>query len=249
MKKLFEFTLNKEIEKDIEENSINEKGETVKTIKKVKESAAQKYFVRRPNRALRDEAELFYGSCLSEGIKAGLLTNAQLARRYNNDGGVFSEDEKTKYQQLALKLFEKTEVLQRLDLIKEKNETEQKQKDDALKEIVDIRSQLQNYELTKQTLLDCTAESRARNKTIIWWLLNLSYFINEKDEEQSFFSGATYQEKLKSYDIFDDLDDVFTNDLINKKFLYYVTIWALNGPSNQKDFEILIKALGEQTPT
>ena len=34
-----------------------------------------------------DEGELFYGVTLSQGIKSGLLTKAQLAKRYDNDGG------------------------------------------------------------------------------------------------------------------------------------------------------------------
>ena len=94
MKKLFEFKVPKEVEIEEIETSKNEKGEEIKITKKNKTKEQVKVFIRKPTRALFDEAELFYGVRLSEGIKAGLLTRALLAKRFTNDGGVLSEEEK-----------------------------------------------------------------------------------------------------------------------------------------------------------
>ena len=94
MRILNEFILPKEEEVQETESSTNEKGEEVKTTKTVKKSVNKTFVVKKPNRSLYDEAELFYGVKLSEGIKAGLLTRALLAKRFNNDGGGLSDNEK-----------------------------------------------------------------------------------------------------------------------------------------------------------
>ena len=105
MKKLFAFKLDREIKETVSESSKNDKGETVTTEKEVTKEARQTVLLKKPTRSLFDDAELFYGVKLSEGIKAGLLTRALLAKRFSNDGGVLSEDDKDKYAELYLKLY------------------------------------------------------------------------------------------------------------------------------------------------
>ena len=50
--------------------------------KEVEKEVKRDFFVRRPNRKLYDDAELYYAVKLSEGIKAGLLTKALLEKRW-----------------------------------------------------------------------------------------------------------------------------------------------------------------------
>ena len=76
MRILNEFKLLKEENVEETETSVNDKGEEVKTTKNVKKPIEKTFVVKKPNRSLYDEAELFYGVKLSEGIKAGLLTRA-----------------------------------------------------------------------------------------------------------------------------------------------------------------------------
>jgi len=106
MKKLFDFRIKRTTTETKKESSKNDKGETVTVEKDVETVVSQKVVLRKPNRSLYDEAELFYGVRLSEGIKAGLLTRALLAKRFSNDGGILSEDDKNKYADLYLKLYD-----------------------------------------------------------------------------------------------------------------------------------------------
>ena len=46
------------------------------------------------------------------------------------------------------------------------------------------RRKLQSYEADKTSLFDQTAETRARNKTVFWWVLNMSYHDGEKGKEE-----------------------------------------------------------------
>jgi hypothetical protein len=104
MKRIYEFTVNKE--ETVQEKSTKKEkdGTEVTTSKDVVKEVPHKFFLRRPTREMNDEAELYYGVKLAEGIKAGLLTRALLEKRFDNDGGVRNEDDKKKYKVISDKL-------------------------------------------------------------------------------------------------------------------------------------------------
>ena len=104
MKRIYEFTVEKE--ETVKEESVEKKkdGTEVTTAKDVTKNVPYKFFLRRPTRAMTDEAELYYGVRLAEGIKAGLLTRALLEKRFENDGGTRSDDDKSEYNKIIEKL-------------------------------------------------------------------------------------------------------------------------------------------------
>tara|TARA_Y100000593_G_scaffold72793_1_gene133739 strand:+ start:4564 stop:5505 length:942 start_codon:yes stop_codon:yes gene_type:complete len=239
MKKLFEFHLSKKTKETVKESSKNDKGETVTTEKETEKIHDQKVVLRKPNRSLHDEAELFYGVKLSEGIKAGLLTRALLAKRFSNDGGVLSEDDKGRYADLYLKLYETQLDIDRLSLQEEKTDSDDSRLEKLMVESSEIRRELTDFEMAQTQLFEQTAENRARNKTILWWLLNLSYLEDEKGKLSPVFSGDTYEEKLSMYDSMEDSDDEFDENLL-QKLIYYVSFWYVGRVTNQEEFEKLI---------
>ena len=83
MKWVHKFTVNKEKEVEVTETKTGENGEEITTKRKEVQQVPIEFCIRKPNRKTYDEAELFYGVKLSEGIKAGLLTKTQLAKRYD----------------------------------------------------------------------------------------------------------------------------------------------------------------------
>ena len=129
MKRIYEFTVNKE--EVVKEESVEKKkdGSEVTTSKDVKKDIPHKFFLRRPTRAMTDEAELYYGVRLAEGIKAGLLTRALLEKRFENDGGTRSEQDTKKYKAITdkLKKFyeEQTKIL---DIDEKKRSSSQKKR-------------------------------------------------------------------------------------------------------------------------
>jgi hypothetical protein len=242
MKKLHEFTVNKEQEVDEAIVSKDEKGQEITTITKVKKPVPQKFFLAKPTRSLYDEADLFYAVKLSEGIKAGLLTKPLLAKRYANDGGSMSEPEKQTYANLYVNLFEKQSEYQKF--ISEKPETERTAEDKAkiseiLKDLTNLRQQIQEFELSQSSLFDQTAESRARNKTILWWVLFLCHKV-EGDKELPYFGEGDYDSRLAKYDEIEEIEDQFVTDTVSK-FLYYVSFWYMGKASNPEDFAMLDK--------
>lgn len=239
-KKIYEFVVRKEEEVDKIESKF-EDGKEIKITSKVKEFTPRKFFIKKPTRALFEEAELFYAVRLSEGIKAGLLTRSLLAKRYSNDGGALSEQDKEKYADFYLRLFEKQNEFQKLS-IKDKSERtkeEQEYFDKLSADVINLRTEIQDFEIAQASLFDQTAENRARNKTILWWILNLSYMIDKEGKEACLFGDGTYEEKLAIYDGFEESQDEWLKSVV-KKFAFYTSFWYMGRASTQEEFEKLV---------
>lgn len=239
-KKIYEFIVKKEEEVDKIESKM-EDGKEIKITSKVKETVQRNFFIRKPTRGLFEEAELFYAVKLSEGIKAGLLTRSLLSKRYSNDGGALSDKDKEKYADFYIKLFEKQNEFQKLS-IKDKNERtpeEQETFEKLTAEIINLRTEIQDFEISQASLFDQTAENRARNKTILWWILHLSYMFDKDGKEVSIFGDGSYDERLSIYDGIEDNADEWLKTVV-KKFAFYVSFWYMGRASTQEEFEKLV---------
>jgi hypothetical protein len=238
---LFEFTINTLDEVEETTESKDESGEDVKTIKKVQKPRSVNFALKRPNRKLYDKAELFYGVKMSEGIKAGLLTRSLLAKRYEDDGGAFSESEKKRYSELYLAIYQKENEYQRLQLnLDEKGDTLKKDlAQKLLSEIAGMRRELQDIENSQSNIFDQTAENRAKNQVIMWWVLNLSNWKeHDHNDYAPFFKGKNYDEKLEAYDEIEDSDEIFENEAI-KRLAYYISFWYMGRAASQEDFDAI----------
>ena len=240
MKRIYEFTVDKE--EVVKEETVEKKkdGTEVKTSKDVKKSVPHKYFLRRPSRAMTDDAELYYGVRLAEGIKAGLLTKALLEKRFDNDGGIRNDKQDEQYKE-ALATLEKLhkEQTKILEVEEKKRSAAQKKK---LKEIGEemkpVRRALRDLQLKEDGLYEETAESRARNKVILWWMLHLAY--SEKDgTETPFFGTGSFDERLDKYDEIDEGEDLHEL-VVARKVAYYVSFWFVGRPNSQQEFQEMI---------
>lgn len=243
MKKLYTFVVPREQEIEKSEETKNEAGETVITKKKVKEIVEHTFYLRRPNRTLYDNAEFFHGKQVGRAITAGLLTVAQLEKRFLNDGGILSEEEKKVLDGLRIKLRDKTSEFQKLSLKgkEERTEEENKRFDEVFNELFDINERLQSFEMANESFYSNTAERVARNKLVVWWLLFLAY----KNDGTPFFAGETEDEKFISYDAISESDDDFAK-LIMQKFLYFITLWITGRAQTEEQFEYFNKRLSDE---
>ena len=240
MKRIYEFTVNKE--ETVKEESVEKKkdGTEVTTSKDVKKEIPYKFFLRRPTREMTDEAELYYGVKLAEGIKAGLLTRALLEKRFENDGGTRSDEENKEYKKIIEKLqgFHK-EQSKIFDISEKKRTPVQKKRLKELdNEIKPTRRALRDLQLVEDSLYEETAESRARNKVILWWMLYLAH-VEEGEKEQEFFGKGSFEDKLERYDEIDEGEEIF-DIIVARKFAYYVSFWFVGRPNTQKEFQEMI---------
>jgi len=251
MKRIYEFSANKE--ETVTEKSVEKKkdGTEVTTAKDVKKEVPYKFFLRRPTRSMTDEAELYYGVRLAEGIKAGLLNRALLEKRFKNDEGTRSDEENAEYDRMAEKLQgfhrEQSKILQ----VDEKKRTsaQKKRLEELDEEIKPTRRKLRDLQLVEDSLYEETAENRARNKVILWWMLHLAYSA-EGEKEVPFFGEGSFEKRLERYDEIDESEEFF-DIMVARKFAYYVSFWYVGRPNGQKEFQEMIDLalkMDEDTP-
>ena len=244
MKIIYDFTLTKEEEVEEKVVSQDSEGKEITTIKTVKKPVDKTFVLKKPGRKLYDEAELFYGVKLSEGIKAGLLTRALLAKRFNNDGGVLSEGEKDKFSELYMGLFEKQSRFQMLEDKKNRSSEEHEEREGILEELGRNRQELQEFEMAQASLFDQTAENRARNKTILWWVTQMSY---EKigDKYKEIFGDGEYENRIGVYDAMEELEDDHIEELLTQ-LSYYVSFWYITKPTTREELETLLSTADKE---
>jgi hypothetical protein len=193
----------------------------------------------KPNRKLKEDGELFYAKEVSRFAKAGVLPKAAWGTILSNGGGSISEKEREVYGELLLKFRDASFELQSI-LIKtesERTEAEKKRSDEIIIELDEIRKEIQSFESSQISIFENTAEAKARNRTILWWVLFTSY-IEKNGEYVSFFDGETFDEKLNSYDIFEDLNSENNINLIAiRRLTYLITLWFLGKVETEEDFD------------
>jgi len=171
------------------------------------------------------------------------MTKTLLAKRFINDGGTMSEAEKDDYASAYEDLTESENRVQRLQInlenLSEKEKSTKLKKE--LKKALELRFSLQSIENEQSSLFDQTAENRAKNKTILWWVLYLSY-TGEEDSFSPVFgeNDSTYEEKIDKYDEYEDMDDLFWNESI-RKLAYYISFWESGQADSEEDFATIDK--------
>lgn len=245
IKSIYEFTINKTEEVEVETVSKNDAGAEVKTITKEKTSVPHYFCISKPSRLQSEEAELYFHVEISKGIQAGLMSAALLAKRFANDGGALSEPEKETWSKKYLELVETETSLQKIIATPEESRSEQDKTDreELLKKQGILRRELQNFELQQNSLFEITAEARARVKTVVWWFLNLLHEKDAKGEWQRFFKGGSIKEMMEHFDSYEDVSDEefrFFRELRDHA-QYAVALFYYGRANTQEEFAALMK--------
>lgn len=250
MKRLFEFTVSKKEKVSRTVKDVNKEGLEVDVIKQVEEDTPYTFFIRKPNRKMLDEGELQYGVALAEAIRAGMITRPLLSKRYTQDGGILADFQSKALEDLTGDLrtnYEKQEKIESISLNK-RSEEEVKNLETLKKEVKPLSEILRRYNMAEESLFDDTAESRARNKAILWWITTLGYAEKKeggKTSEVPFFEGESYEEKLDRYDEIMDSEDLFLGQ-VTTEFSYNVSLWYYARPNSKEQFEDMLKRIKEE---
>ena len=244
---IYKFTVNKQEEVE-EESTANKKNketgemEKVTTTKKVKKDVPYDVIIYQPSRRQVEDADMEFSIEMSRCIKKGVLTKAMLAKKYSDSGGLLTEDDSNSLMRLYRELSETQESLGRLLSKKEKNKNEQKRADDLTDKFTETRKQIVDLETTYQTVFNHTADTKAQNKTILWYMLNLSYVQAEGKDPEPLFVGSTNEEKEDSYYEKDENgDEIF--DLSKEKLMTFISYWYFSQNPSEEDFQKLEEEL------
>ena len=242
MKYFFEFTVNKETE--VEESVVEkrEDGSEVTTKKKVKQTNPVKFFLRKPNRTLRDSADLYYNKKLSEATRQGMLTAAGLSKIIENEDGLLSDKEKELKTATYAKLLNSQAEYQRLASKPEKSEEEAAKIVVVEKEISEALTVLKGIERKESQLYQNTAEMYAQNKVLFWWTLVLGYYQDEAGVILPFFGDGDEKKRLEDYDSKEEQENPYLIEAINK-LAHYTAVAFITSSFEQEKMTKALKVV------
>ena len=245
----FSINLEKEVEETVEKKKKRKNKETGKmevvtsseTIS-VKKEIPYRIIIKKPNRVELEEGDMFYSLELNKYIKMGLLTKAMLAKQYGNQGGVWSEKEQKIYAELLYKMHQKQLEIQEFSILNENGTLSERQKEklnQAIKEMSYIKRDLTEYEMVQNSLFDHTADVKARNRAIMWYILHLTYF-EEGDADdviaEGMFEGEDFDEKYSDYqDQEEESKELFEKAI--DKISSIITIWYVSGNQDSESID------------
>lgn len=243
-KELYSFTVDREVEKTIESSKKDKKtGEEIITKKKVKEKVPVSIRLKRPSRRELEEAELEFSVEMSRCVKKGILTKAMLAKKYSDTGGLMSEDDAGSLVDSYKKIFDLQNEYSRLEIIQDKSDKQKTRVEEITKELAATRRQIVEFESNYQSLFDHTADVKAQNRLILWYVIMLTYIQEEDDENpKPYFGGGDFDEKIEEYYKREESDDNLYF-LITKKAATILAFWFFNQASDKESFDGLMDRL------
>ena len=246
MKEIYSFSVDletkttKEVEKTILNQETGEK-ENVKTDEEVTTIEPVRVILKEPNRRQVEEADMEYSIEMSQCVKRGILTKAMLANKYTDTGGLIAEDDAKAIAKQYSELGELQAEYTRLSTkTGKKTKQDQERLKNILGEIAVIRKGIVDTETAYASLFNHTADTKAQNRVIMWYVLNLSYIIRGEEEAQPepMFKGETFEEKERYYYELDEKEDPLYF-LVQGKLATFMSYWYFASAITTEDFDKL----------
>jgi hypothetical protein len=233
-KVLFTFQIPHEVEVEVEEKDLDIDGKTEITRKrKHKEIQNKKFYIRKPSRGLKEDAEVFYSATYGRLLEAGLMPAVLVEKRYIQDGGVLSETEIKVRKELYTDLFDFNGKLVKAK--EDKNEELTKELQEKIDTIID---NLGEIESKNQGLFSNTAEAKAKERLVIYYTLFTSF----NDDNTPFFGAGKYEEKRDKLSEIEEDGSDFDVKCVSA-FLGITSIYFNNPKITQEDINKFVDQL------
>jgi hypothetical protein len=237
----FKVTVEREVEESttskVKNKETGEMEEITKT-KKVKKPTSHDVTIYQPSRRQVEDADMEFSIEMSKCIKKGILTKAMLAKKYSDSGGLLSEEDSQKLVRSYSELAEIQTNLSKLMSKKSKSKEDEESVTSLTEEFAEVRRAIVDLETTYQAVFNHTADTKAQNKTILWYLVNLTFSKGPDGVDRPLFQGEDYEDKLDSYYEKDENGDPIY-DLAKEKLMAFVSFWYFSQNTTEEDFKKL----------
>lgn len=211
--------------------------------KKEEKETIYRFILKQPSRQDREDIDIQYAAYLSKMISLGLLTKAGLVQYDENTGGVLSKSNAKKINDLYWKFAQKSNEVTKAEL-EPKTPANDEKLAKLYAEIAEIKKEVLDFESFHNSVFENCAEVKARNKTIEYAALQLTYLEIDGGQEAPLFLGDTIQEKLEYLDSVDETNEALMRG-IQKCFAFW-TFWYMGVASKPEDFESLINEVDKE---
>ena len=245
-KDIYNFTVYETVEKPVESVSNDEQGNEVKVTKKVSEKSPIKVFLKKPSRRQIEEADLEYSVEMSRCVKKGILTKAMLVKKYSDTGGLMSETEAKGLYQMYQRLMELQREYTENETVNKGEANRQKKTEELIFEMAKVRDQIVKTEMAYQSLFDHTADMKAQNRLLLWYIINLTFIQRENEDKPSpYFKGEDFEDKLEDYYVKEESEEIQYFE-IARKISRIAAFWFYNQGATTQDYEALMEDKSEE---
>tara|TARA_B100000945_G_C20425326_1_gene620203 strand:- start:4159 stop:4959 length:801 start_codon:yes stop_codon:yes gene_type:complete len=255
MKELYSFDVERKIEEQVPYTRKTKNG-PIESTKKVKKTIKNKVFLKKPTGSDIENAEFFYGQKYNEFINAGFLTRAMLGKKMGDLGGLQDKTTEEELQSAVMDNIEAARTIEFYGGSKNLTEAQKEKLEEAKKTFVNTRRNIHNYETSIREQFNQTADSKAEQKLIEWFVFNFSFYEDSVDDKkQSFplFEGEGYKEKRLHYlQLIEEDNEITEPSFLKSKKIFdesfetlirVVSIWYNKMASDQKSIDKVLKEL------
>jgi len=239
---IYKFTLETKEKKKVEvERKNKETGEMETVIQNKTVKTPTEFVIKKPTRRIMDEAEAQYAIEMSNNIKKGIVTKAMLVKKYADTGGTLTEAET---KDMVRKLQRSNEVANKVQMLtavdKKKN---QKEIEELNSELLILRKELTDIEMSMQGVYDHTADARSERAMLLWYTVQLAREI-EDEQEVLFFDGLLYEDQLEDLYKKDEDGDELQKEALSK-IMAAISYWFYNNSATQEQIEAFVEQANE----
>ena len=256
MKELYSFDITREVEEKVPYTRKTKNG-PVESVRKVKKDVKKRIIVQRPSAGDVENAEFFYGQKFNEYINAGFLTRAMLSKKMGDIGGMHSKSNEEQMQSVLLENLEASRTIEFYQGSKTLTDEQEKKLTDAKAKFAHTTKIAHDYESSIREQFNQTADAKAEQKLIEWFVFNFSFYeeeVGNKTEEFPIFEGEVYKDKKNFYlELVEDLEDeeedanfIKVKDIFDRSFETLIrafSIWYNKIGTDQKSIDKVMKEL------
>lgn len=231
----------KRTEKYTDENGV-EKERVISEL--VEKAVPVEILIKMPNRKQIQEAEMIYSIEMSKCIKQGILTKTMLLNKYSDTGGLVNEKDSQELNSNYEKYYNLQVEVANLNLKPESDRTDEDKQliNEKQSDLIEIRKLIVERETSYLNLFNHTADTKAQNKAILWYVLTLSHYKDSTKNHNDFvpiFNGKTFEEKEESLYALEDKDDEIYNKTYNK-LASIISFWFFTGKIDKEEFDKIL---------
>jgi len=254
MKEIYSFPIKRKAKQKITVQKENAKGEIVESTKTKTKTISHKVIFAKPSYAEIENAEFFYGQQYNDFINAGYLTRFLLNKRIEDAGGGSSKASNDLINKAFVDNMEAAKVIEFYEGQKNLDEEQNKKLVEAREKFVESQKTVADYEEFHRIQYNQTAEAKAEQKLIEWFIFNFSYYedkIEDSTETFPLFVGDDFEEKRAHYlQLCEDEEDLEDPDLLRNKGVFDLSfetlakvanLWYNKMGSSQKEIQEKMK--------
>jgi len=249
LKQIYSFTVDdtREVKEKSVEKRKNEQGveEEIEVSKTVKKAVPFEFILKDPSRRELEEADMEFSIEMSRCIKKGVLTKAMLAKKYSDTGGLLSEGDANRLVDLYARLAElEANYTKRTIKNRDSKKLSAKVKeelDNLTAQLAITRRDIVELESSYQTVFNHTADVKAQNRIILWYIVHLTFFKEKesKEEAKPFFDGDTFEDKVDNYYAKEELDDALFGAVAGK-LASLLSYWYFSNNTSKEQFDKIL---------